>query len=158
MARLLLCLAMLVVVPPAHAQEPVRLGQCTIAGIDVTGQTVDEARNTLYEGLKDKLNFECVITDGVKQVKRRRQDLGIFLDLDRMIQRAVDGEATVPLLLYADPNAMQNSFERLADTFAYRGQGCQAVRLSGQGADPPGAVPAAGRCQGVGPADRQGDC
>jgi len=126
---LLACLALAL---PAHAQDPVRLGPCTIAGIDVTGQTTDEARNTLYEGLKDKLNFECVITDGVKQVKRRRQDLGIFLDLDRMIQRAVDGEATVPLLLYADPNNMQSSFERLADTFAFGGQDAKPYGYQGK--------------------------
>jgi len=117
---------------PLLAQDPVRLGECVVAGIDVTGQTLDEARATLDESLRDKLNFECVITDGVKQVKRRRQDLGIFLDLNRMLQRAADGEATVPLLLYVDPNNMQASFERLAGTFAFGGQDAKPYGHQGQ--------------------------
>ena len=126
------CLAVFVSLLPLQAQEPIRLGQVTVAGVDISGMTLDEARATLYDQLKDKLSFECLITDGVKQVKRRRQDLGIFLDLDRMLTQAQQGDGAVPLYLYADPNNMQSSFERLAEMFAFPGENAKPYGYQGE--------------------------
>lgn len=121
-------------VGPVGAQEsgdeaaPARLGNCQIAGVDVSGQTAEEARQTLFDALRDRRHFECVVTDGVKQARRGRMDLGIYLDLDGMIDRGLDGETVVPLMLFADVDEMQAAFERLADFFAYPGENARPVR------------------------------
>ncbi len=88
-----------------------------VAGVPVGSGTPQEIRAQLQKRLASKLEASLALSDGVKTVKRTRADLGIRLDMDRMMRGVRAKQKFVPLILEVDKAALKNALERLTDEF-----------------------------------------
>lgn len=103
---------------PTQEQTSEKLGHVKVAGMDVSGLPPEQARLRLEHRLDAKLNQPVIITDGVKRVRVKRRDVGIHLDIAKMIALAKTGQKQVPLRFRVDPHEMRAALRPLAPKFS----------------------------------------
>lgn len=84
----------------------------------MTGGTSAEVRALLAKKLTPKLRAPITLTDGARTVTRTRGELGVRLDLDRMVRGVTAGQKFVPLVLTTDPADTKRALVRIAPAFA----------------------------------------
>ena len=89
----------------------------SVAGVPVGSGTPEEVRAYLEKALAPKLDSTITLSDGVNTVTRTRADLGIRLDLDRMMRGVRANQKYVPLLLTTDKANLKQALEQVAETF-----------------------------------------
>jgi vancomycin resistance protein YoaR len=119
--------------PGATAQKGTpRLHRASVAGVQVGGLSPYEARVRVARALDRRLDERLVITDGVKKIARTRRQLGIHLDVARMIALVKAGQAYVPLHFLVDRRAFQKALQRLAPQFTFPGRKARVVEWRGR--------------------------
>ncbi|NUP98357.1 MAG: VanW family protein, partial [Armatimonadetes bacterium] len=113
-------------------QPPPVLGAVNVAGVDVSGLSLSEARQRLARELRDKLDTVVRVTDGRASAERTRAELGIGLDLEAMLARAEAGDAWVPLRLKVDRVTFQRVLRGLAPRFAFAGRDAKPYEWRGE--------------------------
>lgn len=102
------------------AQAPVEMSAVVVAGVPVpAGMLPDQVRTFLAKELDSRLNTTVTLTDGVRVLGRTRRELGIALDLERMLEGVAAGQGYVPLQLTNDPIATMKALEQVADAFRH---------------------------------------
>lgn len=111
--------------PPGRADS-------NVAGVAVRSGTTQEVRALLSRKLGPKLDRPITLTDGSRTVTRARRELGVRLDMDRMMQGVRANQKYVPLMFTADLGVMKDALARIdhafyqapinAKPYAYKGQ------------------------------------
>lgn len=105
----------------------------SVAGVPVPRDgTPDAIRALLSKKLGSRLDRPITLTDGTKTISRTRAELGVGLDLDRMVRGVAAGQKFVPLLFVTDPAAAKRALGRVADTFAAPATSARPVVQDGQ--------------------------
>jgi vancomycin resistance protein VanW len=85
----------------------------------------------LRRELRPKLEARKQLSDGKRQVWRRRRDLGADLDLGWMMGRAQSGARYIPLRLRVDTSTLIRALRRLSPTFAATPRNARIGSISG---------------------------
>lgn len=88
-----------------------------VAGVPVRSGTTEQVRAYLQQKLAPKLDRRIVLTDGSRTAVRTRRELGVQLDLGRMMAGVRAGQKYVPLVLTADLGATKDALGRIANGF-----------------------------------------
>jgi len=90
-------LGLVVLVPAAYAQEPPRIRDgVSVAGVPVSGLTVDEAAAVVEQSFGDTLRSPVKVHVKSRRFKLRPDDIGLVFDALKTAQRAYDAGVETP--------------------------------------------------------------
>lgn len=95
----------------------VRFGNVVVSGVSIENLNPVEARRRLTRELDKKLDATHVLSDGVRTAVRRRRDLGVSIDIERIFARAGRGETAIPVLFWVNETVLLGALKRLAPHF-----------------------------------------
>lgn len=85
----------------------------SFGGVTLKNAPRDRAINRLRSALSPRLNRRVRLNAGPRAVFRSRRDLGIRVDVGKMLARAQKGQKRVPLLLVVDATRARKALTRL---------------------------------------------
>jgi vancomycin resistance protein YoaR len=118
--------------PHAQAAPIEKFGDVNVAGVSINGLNREEATRRLTRELQPKLDTEISLAAGPRELKRRRRDLGIDLNLGWMLARAEGNPKFVPLKLHVDEVQALGALRRLAPNFEIQKREARPVYSGGK--------------------------
>lgn len=129
--KLLLFVASISLNASAQAAQN-KFGQVAVGSISINSLDRTSAARRLRRELAPRLERRVALTLGSKVVYRKRRDLGLSLDIGRMLARAEQGGKYVPLSFTVDRRKALTATRRLASRLSSPAQEARPLQLRGR--------------------------
>ncbi len=113
------------------AAQP-KYGKVSVGGVSISGLTREEATRRLRRELAPRLDKRVGLSAGPRIAYRRRRDLGFSLDVGKMLARAEEKRAFVPVAFRVDRPQIARAMKRLAPVLSTAPREARPVYLGGR--------------------------